>query len=126
MNEENNNRKSKGGRPKNAPELKRRHPGWGFTETEISQILKEFEKSSESTIGLFIYKVVTKKPIQVNQASIFPEELKSDFKNLGNNINQIALSLNTKKTEPLANSMLEQLERIARQYQFLVQRLSKQ
>lgn len=125
MNQPENPKKKAGGRPQKEEAEKRSHPGWGFTSAEIDRINEEFSKSKEAYIGAFIYKMVTGQPIAMPKMVTFPEDLKRDFKNLGNNLNQIAVALNAKKSDPLAKAMLEKLELIGQQYTFLVQRLSE-
>ena len=119
------NEKKAGGRRKKEPGHKRNHPGWGFTQEEITAIMNEFSKSQEQNIGAFIFKKVTNQPLKRAEMANFPDDLKRDFKGICNNINQIAAILNTKKADPLSPEMLNQLRIIGRQFSFLVERIDE-
>jgi hypothetical protein len=125
MSEAEKKEKKTGGRPKKGDTEKRKHPGWGFTNAERDAITIEFEKSEEQNIGTFIFKKVTNQPLTRSQLFTFPDDLKKDFRALSNNINQIAVSLNSRKHDPLASEMLRKLELIARQFEFLGKRLTE-
>lgn len=116
--------KKKGGRTPKSPDLIRNKRSIRFLSSEFTEISTQFSYSGERHLGEFLFKKVTHKPISKPSQVSFPAELNRDFKALGNNINQIAAVLNSKKNDSLAPEMLSQLKLIAKQYQFLVDRIS--
>lgn len=113
-------KKNKGGQPKKDIEIFRNsYLRTRFTKAELEKMTKkintEFLKSRLKYKGQYVYLRIMEYSIPEKQVLNIAPDLKADFRNIGNNINQIAASLNTKKTDPLYKEMLHKLTIISQQ-----------